>query len=104
MREDNYNIWVTDLGQESVPMPSSTFPKYMQHTKIVAVFGTEAVVASNELLQAVDLHICLPLYGFADSLNLSLASALLLQTLYHMHPNDVIGSMSDNESETLRKE
>jgi len=104
LREDNYNIWVTDLSQEAVPISSTTLPKSIQHDKIAVVFGTEAVGASNQLLQAADLRIYLPLYGFADSLNLSVATALVLQTLYHIYPNDIIGCMSDTERTTLRKD
>ena len=104
LREGNYNIWVTDLSQEAVPISSTTLPKSIQHNKIAVVFGTEAVGASNELLQAADLRIYLPLYGFADSLNLSVATALVLQTLYHIYPNDIIGSMSDTERTALRKD
>ena len=46
--------------------------------KLAIAFGTESVGCTEELLQAADLRVYLPLRGFADSLNLSVAAALVL--------------------------
>jgi tRNA G18 (ribose-2'-O)-methylase SpoU len=46
--------------------------------KLAIAFGTESVGCTEELLQAADARVYLPLRGFADSLNLSVAAALVL--------------------------
>eukprot|EP00978_Attheya_sp_CCMP212_P036472 scaffold165628_cov95-Attheya_sp.AAC.1 len=46
--------------------------------KLVIVFGTEAVGCTSEMLNAADKHVYLLLRGFADSLNLSVATALVV--------------------------
>jgi hypothetical protein len=63
--------------------------------------GTEAVGCSVEMLQQADVRCYLPLYGFADSLNLSVATALVLQQLLHLNPN-YIGNMSSEQRHRLR--
>mmetsp|Transcript_1875 Transcript_1875/g.1988 ORF Transcript_1875/g.1988 Transcript_1875/m.1988 type:complete len:215 (-) Transcript_1875:89-733(-) len=47
------------------------------------------------------MRVYLPLRGFADSLNLSVATALILHQLLHLCPN-VIGDMSQSERRKLR--
>lgn len=44
----------------------------------------------------------MPLRGFADSLNLSVATALCIQQLFHICP-DAVGAMSDDERRQLRQ-
>ena len=52
-----------------------------QLQSLAICLGTEAVGCTEELLQAADLRVYLPLRGFADSLNLSVATALILHHL-----------------------
>ena len=47
------------------------FPK-----KLALCFGTESTGATPYLLEQADKRVYLPLTGFADSLNLSVAAAL----------------------------
>mmetsp|Transcript_1874 Transcript_1874/g.1987 ORF Transcript_1874/g.1987 Transcript_1874/m.1987 type:complete len:133 (-) Transcript_1874:150-548(-) len=47
------------------------------------------------------MRVYLPLRGFADSLNLSVATALILHQLLHLCPN-VIGEMSQSERQKYR--
>jgi len=102
-RKDGYALWVTDLSQEA-----EALDVYAQNSsnaipdKIALVFGTEAVGASTYLLEQADKRIYLPLRGFADSLNLSVATALVTQALFFMDPT-LIGSMSESERQDLRK-
>ena len=66
------------------------------------VFGTEAVGCSEEMLNAADLRVYLPLRGFADSLNLSVAAALVIHHLLLLEPS-FVGNMSEDERRELRK-
>lgn len=70
--------------------------------KIAIVFGTEAVGCSNEMLNAADLRVYLPLRGFADSLNLSVATALVVHQIFLLDPS-LIGAMSEEERKQLRQ-
>jgi tRNA G18 (ribose-2'-O)-methylase SpoU len=55
--------------------------------KVAIVFGTEAVGCTNEMLNAADLRVYLPLRGFADSLNLSVATALVVHQMFILDPS-----------------
>lgn len=80
--------------------------------KIALVVGTEAVGCSQEMLLGGDLRVYLPLAGFADSLNLSVATALVVQQLFHLsssscscnNGNGYAGSMSEQGRHALRQQ
>ena len=65
------------------------------------VIGNEVNGVSDEMLEAADKRVYLPLYGFADSLNLSVASALIIQHLFFMCP-EARGTLGDQEKEIIR--
>ena len=69
--------------------------------KIALVFGTEAVGASTYMLNQADKRVYLPLRGYADSLNLSVATALITQALFFIDPS-LIGAMTEVERKSLR--
>ena len=94
-------LWVTDLSQYATRLPApgrgrgvtGTGAKQEQEqqeqeqqeqeqeqelvipAKLAIAFGTELRGATPELLAAADRRVYLPLHGFADSLNLSVATA-----------------------------
>ncbi len=70
--------------------------------KVAIVFGTEAVGCTNEMLNAADLRVYLPLRGFADSLNLSVATALVVHQMFLLDPS-LIGAMDEEERKQLRQ-
>jgi len=111
LREDNREIWVTDLSQLAVDMTAlkeqfqksdgndndnSGFPK-----RLAIVIGRETDGASQEILDAADLRVYLPIFGFTESLNLSVATAMVLQTLFFLCP-EAKGDMSEEERDKLR--
>ncbi len=49
--------------------------------KFALFFGTERQGISEEVRHAADAFICIPMYGFVESLNLSVCAATLLHTL-----------------------
>jgi hypothetical protein len=72
---------VTDLSQRAVPLTIEDLRRhggYPVPSKLVLVFGTEAVGCSKALLDGADLRVYLELSGFAESLNLSVAAALVI--------------------------
>ena len=44
-------------------------------------FGTERQGLSEEMLEAADMHVRIPMYGFTESFNISVSVAVLLQTI-----------------------
>jgi tRNA (guanosine-2'-O-)-methyltransferase len=44
-------------------------------------FGTEKDGLSEEMMNAADLHVRIPMYGFTESFNISVSVAILLQTI-----------------------
>ena len=120
LREDGRVVWATDLSQAAVPMTADalreatrtregrTDPSVRTTTSVVPkklaiVFGTEAVGCTETMLAGADLRVYLPLRGFADSLNLSVAAALCLHQLFHLCP-EAVGDMSESERDALRRE
>ena len=72
LRDLGREIWVTDLSQEAACL---TNDKCRLPDRLAVVFGTESTGASPAMLLAADRRVYLPLHGFADSLNLSVATA-----------------------------
>ena len=98
LREEGYELWVTDLSQEAECLNNDS-PKIPE--KVALVMGTEAVGCSQYMLEQADKRVYLPLRGFADSLNLSVATALILHQLFLMDPT-LIGAISEEEKLGLR--
>ena len=111
LREDRRVIWATDLSQSAVPMTepalraATSIPDGVNVVpeRLAIVFGTESVGCTQEILRAADLRVYLPLRGFADSLNLSVAAALCIHELFHLCP-EAVGAMPESERAALRAE
>ena len=112
LRKDGYQVWATDLSQEAVcleredllaarGLPEDDDANPIPD-KLAIVFGTEAVGCTAEMLREADMRVYLPLRGFADSLNLSVATALVVHHLFLLDPT-LVGAMSEDERRNLRK-
>jgi tRNA G18 (ribose-2'-O)-methylase SpoU len=111
LHTEGFAVWVTDLSQAAVPL---TRRDLQQHTtlghadawpfppQMALVMGTEAVGCSVDMLTLADVRVYLPLTGFADSLNLSVATALVIQQVFHLHPR-YQANMSDENRQALRQ-
>ena len=99
LREEGRTIWVTDLGQRAHEL---TRDRTNLPARMAIVFGTESTGCSEEMLAAADRRVYLPLHGFADSLNLSVAAALVLQHLFYTCPS-AVGAMPDAQKRELRR-
>ena len=100
LRADGREVWVTDLSQAAVCLTNA---KLRLPARLAVVIGTESTGCSPTMLSAADRRIYMPLHGFADSLNLSVAAALLLQRLQDID-DSVVGDMSEAERTALRRE
>lgn len=111
LREEGYQIWATDLGQEASCLTEDgirqhlgggTYNGKLIPNKVAIVFGTEAVGCTTEMLNAADLRVYLPLRGFADSLNLSVATALVVHQMFVLDPS-LEGAMTEDQRRGLRQ-
>jgi len=101
LRAEGRTIWCTDLSQHAESLGEGVVSTSMLPDKLAICFGTELAGATVELLGASDKRVYLPLHGYADSLNLSVAGALVMQRLFQIDPS-VVGSMSEEERAQLR--
>ncbi|WIA21626.1 hypothetical protein OEZ85_000808 [Tetradesmus obliquus] len=83
LKAGGWAIWATDLNPGAVSLldPSLEVPQ-----QLAIVMGSEAAGVSQEMRQAADRCVYLPMYGFTESLNVSVATALVLQTLIARQP------------------
>ena len=107
LAQDNREVWVTDLSQHAEDLddvlgtscPSLTpLPK-----KLAVVFGSEGMGVSATMLQAAHKRVYIKMHGFADSLNLSVSAAMIIQRLLLSEPS-TIGCMSNVERAELRSQ
>jgi tRNA G18 (ribose-2'-O)-methylase SpoU len=108
LRKEGYQLWVTDLSQAAVCLTTttnnnSTGQGLQVPDKVALVMGTEAVGCSQFMLDQADLRVYLPLRGYADSLNLSVATALIIHQLFVMDPT-LIGGITEDQKRQLRQD
>jgi tRNA(Leu) C34 or U34 (ribose-2'-O)-methylase TrmL len=103
LRADGRAIWVTELSQRADALVAAVGGSVVALPPRLAVcFGSEGTGATPTLLAAADRRVYLPLHGFADSLNLSVSAAMIVQYLFHEYP-ELVGAMPDGERAELRK-
>lgn len=73
VKEKDYNLLVTALDATSIPYTSLQLKK-----KNAIVFGSEGSGVSENFLQCAQEKIIIPIYGSAESLNVGVASGILL--------------------------
>eukprot|EP00010_Vexillifera_abyssalis_P006179 CAMPEP_0201553608 /NCGR_PEP_ID=MMETSP0173_2-20130828/31352_1 /ASSEMBLY_ACC=CAM_ASM_000268 /TAXON_ID=218659 /ORGANISM="Vexillifera sp., Strain DIVA3 564/2" /LENGTH=177 /DNA_ID=CAMNT_0047964513 /DNA_START=413 /DNA_END=943 /DNA_ORIENTATION=+ len=85
LRANNIAIWTTELSPDAVRLDKvQSLPP--QRQKIALVMGREVDGISPEMSSYADRRVYFPMYGFTESLNLSVASALIVNTLIGMDP------------------
>jgi tRNA (guanosine-2'-O-)-methyltransferase len=77
IKQAGYKILVTSLSETSKPL---TDFDWSQPTAVV--FGNEKDGVSDLALEMADASICIPMVGFVESYNISVANALVLYHAY----------------------
>ncbi|OQR99912.1 RNA methyltransferase, TrmH superfamily protein [Achlya hypogyna] len=104
LRRDGRQIWATDLSQEAVALTEDNRSKLAIPPQGVAiVIGRETDGVSEEMLHEADYRIYFPTVGFSESLNLSVATALVCQRLIDWFPQ-LRGDLSTEAKDELRRE
>lgn len=99
LREEDWEIWATDLNSGAVEASNenlSPLPK-----KVAIVMGRESDGVSREMLSEADKRVFLPMFGFTESFNLSVATGMILQRLFDICP-EAHGDLSEAELKALR--
>lgn len=99
LTDESYKIWCTSLSDGATELSSENFS--FLPDRVAIVMGREIDGVSDEFIQAADKCIYLPQYGFAESLNVGVATALVLQRLFDIAPN-ARGNMPDEERSSIR--
>lgn len=73
LQEKGYSIVSSALSDDSVSLYDWKCPE-----KCVVVIGNEAHGVSDEVLDISDMCVKIPMYGFAESLNASVAAAIIM--------------------------
>ena len=77
LKAEGYKIVATDLGPTSKPMKEVNWTS----SKVAVIMGNEATGISDELREAAEETFHIPTKGFAESLNVSVAAAVLCTML-----------------------
>lgn len=100
LREDGRTIWATDLSPQALPLTVDAKPVELP-PRLAVVIGRETDGVSAEMLNAADKRVYFPIFGFTESLNLSVATALVLQRLFDWFPA-IRGDLSEQEKQDIR--
>jgi tRNA G18 (ribose-2'-O)-methylase SpoU len=100
LRADDREIWATDLSPNAISLEEDniTIPQ-----KVAIIFGREAEGCSKDILESAHRRVYLPIHGFTESLNLSVAVALIVQRMFYLCPT-ARGDLSQEQKDILRNE
>jgi tRNA (guanosine-2'-O-)-methyltransferase len=71
--------------------------------KSAIVFGTEMQGLSDEVLEKADVFVKIPMYGFTESFNISVAAALCLNQITHnLRQSEIDWQLNDEEKQDLK--
>jgi tRNA(Leu) C34 or U34 (ribose-2'-O)-methylase TrmL len=102
LREEGLPIWATALDPDAteVRSPADLAPL---PPRFALVMGREVDGVSPILLAAAERRLYLPMRGFTESFNLSVATALVLQRCFDADAS-LAGAMDEAERSALRKD
>jgi len=88
----------------TTPHKNDTSPeKLLLDQKIALVFGTEMNGLTTDVLEIADGYVRIPMYGFTESLNISVSVALLVRSIIErLHNSEIPWQISGSESLDIR--
>lgn len=99
--EPGLKIWACDVNDKAVKLELPPVGNIAVPQRIALVMGHERTGVSRSMLAAADMHVYLPMFGFGSSLNLSVATALIIQRVFDLAPH-FHGQMAEAERRELR--
>jgi len=99
LRSEGYKILVTDPSEDGISIHDIN----IEQGKIALLFGNELRGASAEALKNCDHKIKIPMYGFTESLNISVSVAMCLGTLMNkLRLTKIDTSLPQKEKDQIR--
>ena len=99
LRRQGYKIMVADPAADGVSIDELE----VSNDKMALVFGNELHGASPYSLQQADMKIKIPMFGFTESLNVSVSVAICLNTILgKLRQSEGSIGLSDDEKEVIR--
>mmetsp|Transcript_23115 Transcript_23115/g.30006 ORF Transcript_23115/g.30006 Transcript_23115/m.30006 type:complete len:313 (-) Transcript_23115:58-996(-) len=104
LKSESWEIWATDLSPKAVCLNDAEGRGVLcpLPAKLAVVIGRESDGVSQEMLQKANRRIYVPMFGFTESFNLSVATALVLQRLFDWCP-EARGDLSREDKDQLRE-
>ncbi len=98
LKAKGYQIWASYLHSEAIPLEQIDFTQ-----KIALFFGNELKGISPEYLPLCDGNFIIPMYGFAESFNVSVAVGISLYeaTQQRLKRLGKVGTLTPEEKEQL---
>lgn len=84
LKADGYKVYATHLSREAKPFDALDFSE-----KTAVIFGNEKEGVSEEALELSDGNVLLPMSGFTQSFNISVAGALSCQQAHFKSPKKI---------------
>ncbi len=98
LKEQGYSIAVTSLHKDSY-----TIENVPLNNKLALFFGTEMRGATAELESKADMFVKIPMHGFTESFNISVAAAISMYALSgRLRKENIAWELIEPEKEELR--
>lgn len=101
LEEGGWTIWASDLSTEAEELRSHEAMCPVPE-RVALILGREVDGVSRALLEAAERRFYLPMVGFTESFNLTVASGMLLQRLFDADPG-LVGAMGEEERRRVRE-
>ncbi len=99
LKAEGYKVLVTDPGEDGI----SVHDVDVTQSKIALLFGNELRGVSAEAIANCDQKIKIPMYGFTESLNISVSVAICLNVLTtKLHHSNLDFGLTTNEKDLIR--
>lgn len=101
LKNNGYRIVATSSNIKSTAIEDYN----LNQQKTAFVFGTELTGISEDVINMADEFVTIPMYGFTESLNISVAAAIILHYSSHILRNsDIPWKLSNNEKTSLEQQ
>jgi len=99
LKQKGYRIVATALHNNAQPLENFDFKK----GKVAFMLGTELTGLSDEALSLADEYVVIPMRGFTQSLNVSVATGIILHfSTWKIFSSDIPWSLSEEEKLELK--
>ncbi len=99
LKQQGYRIVATTPHTDDIALPDFDLKK----GKVAILFGTEMRGLSKQAIDQADEFLKIPMYGFSESLNISVSAAIVLQTLRgKLAKSNIKWGLTEDEKEMVR--